>query len=46
MEIDAGLWMLFVCVIGLITCGCIMTAPKMALQDLKSAAPQSTAQKH
>jgi hypothetical protein len=44
MEIDAGLWMLFVCAIGLISCGCIMTAPKMALQD--SAAPQSTPHKH
>jgi len=46
MEIDAGLWMLSVCVIGLITCGCIMTAPKMALRDLKSAAPQPTPHKH
>jgi hypothetical protein len=45
MEIDAGLWMLLVCVIGLITCGCIMTAPKMALQDLNTAR-QSTPQKH
>jgi hypothetical protein len=33
MEIDAGLWMLFVCIIGFITCGCIMTAPKMALRQ-------------
>jgi hypothetical protein len=33
MEIDAGLWMLFVCIIGLITCGCIMTAPKTALRQ-------------
>jgi hypothetical protein len=45
MEIDAGLWILLVCIIGFITCGCIMTAPKMALQNL-SAAREPTPQQH
>jgi hypothetical protein len=38
--------MLFVCIIGFITCGCIMTAPKMALRGLNSASQELTAQQH
>jgi hypothetical protein len=44
MEIDAGLWMLLACIIGFIYCGCVMTAPKMALRDLNSGKP--AAQRH
>ncbi len=46
MEIDAGLWMLFVCIIGFITCGCIMTAPKIAFRDLGSAASEPASLRH
>jgi hypothetical protein len=46
MEIDAGLWMLFVWIVGFIACGCIMTAPKMALRDLNSTTRNPTSRSH
>ena len=46
MEIDAGLWVLLACTIGFIYCGCVMTAPKMALRDLGSAAPEPATLRH
>jgi hypothetical protein len=46
MEIDAGLWLLLVCIIGFITLGCKMTTPEMALRDLGSAARKPMAENH
>jgi hypothetical protein len=46
MEVDAGLWALFACIIGFITFGCFMTAPAVGLQNSGLAAQKQPPDRH
>jgi hypothetical protein len=46
MEVDAGLWALFACIIGFITFGCFMTAPNVELGNLGHATGKRPPDRH